>query len=90
MNGQAGGAGQAGGGQDDTEAAASGTGSRYDEMAGGYERFWAPVLRVAAERVLDHLAPELDGRDDARLLDVGTGTGTLAISDTMVPYQVTV
>ena len=42
--------------------------------------FWAPVLRVAAERVLDDLAPHLDGRGGAQLLDVGTGTGTLAIA----------
>ena len=54
--------------------------SRYDEMAGGYARFWAPVLRDSAERVLDHLAPHLDGRRGAELLDVGTGTGTLAIA----------
>jgi ubiquinone/menaquinone biosynthesis C-methylase UbiE len=54
--------------------------TRYDEMAGGYARFWAPVLREAAERVLDHLAPHLDGRRGAELLDVGTGTGTLAIA----------
>jgi ubiquinone/menaquinone biosynthesis C-methylase UbiE len=55
-------------------------GSRYDQMAGGYARFWAPVLRDAAERVLDHLAPNLDGLRGAELLDVGTGTGTLAIA----------
>jgi len=55
-------------------------GSRYDEMAGGYAQYWAPVLRDAAERVLDHLAPHLDGRRGAELLDVGTGTGTLAIA----------
>jgi ubiquinone/menaquinone biosynthesis C-methylase UbiE len=54
--------------------------SRYDDMAGGYARFWAPVLREAAERVLDHLAPHLDGRRGAELLDVGTGTGTLAVA----------
>ena len=55
--------------------------SRYDEMAAGYARFWAPVLREAAERVLDHLAAYLDGaRRGAELLDVGTGTGTLAIA----------
>jgi len=54
--------------------------SRYDEMAGGYARFWAPILREAAERVLDHLAPHLDGVGGAELLDVGTGTGTLAIA----------
>ena len=54
--------------------------SRYDQMAGGYARFWAPVLREAAERVLDHLAPHVDGVRGAELLDVGTGTGTLAIA----------
>jgi SAM-dependent methyltransferase len=55
--------------------------SRYDEMAEGYVHYWAPVLREAAEGVLDHLAPTLDGfgdRHDAQLLDVGSGTGTLA------------
>lgn len=62
--------------------------SRYDEMADGYARFWAPVLRVAAERVLDHLestiaaaTPAASGARPARnprLLDVGSGTGTLA------------
>ena len=56
------------------------TGSRYDEMAEGYVRHWAPVLREAAVRVLDHLAPVLDGAAGRtlRLLDVGSGTGTLA------------
>ncbi|HJU47264.1 MAG TPA: methyltransferase domain-containing protein [Gaiellaceae bacterium] len=54
--------------------------SRYDEMAGGYERFWAPVLRASAERVLDHLAPHVEARPGAEVLDVGTGTGNLAIA----------
>jgi SAM-dependent methyltransferase len=63
-------------------------GSRYDEMAEGYARFWAPVLRVAAERVLDHLEAPIEAATRAgsearpprmpRLLDVGSGTGTLA------------
>src|SRR5215212_7769299 len=58
-------------------------------MAEGYVRFWAPVLRDAAEHVLEHLEPAMDealgqraGRGDraARLLDVGSGTGTLALA----------
>ena len=60
--------------------------SRYDAMADGYARFWAPVLRESAEAVLDHLEPAIaaalagNGADGARLLDVGTGTGTLAVA----------
>ena len=64
------------------EEAKSGN-SRYDEMAGGYERYWAPVLRAAAERVLEHLAPHVAGRRGAEVLDVGTGTGNLAIAALM-------
>jgi len=63
--------------------------SRYDEMADGYARFWAPVLRESAERLLEHLEPAIEAaltkrlsdRDGpARLLDVGSGTGTLALA----------
>jgi ubiquinone/menaquinone biosynthesis C-methylase UbiE len=61
-----------------------GSSSRYDEMAGGYARFWAPVLRKSAERVLDHVAAAIDEAQkrggEARLLDVGSGTGTLAVA----------
>lgn len=66
-----------------------GSTSRYDAMADGYARFWAPVLRPSAERVLDLVEPALeaalarsasDGRGPARLLDVGSGTGTLALA----------
>jgi ubiquinone/menaquinone biosynthesis C-methylase UbiE len=55
----------------------------YDEIAAAYAEHWGPVIRPAAERVLDHLAPVIDrlaqpgGHVD--LLDVGTGTGALAI-----------
>jgi SAM-dependent methyltransferase len=60
--------------------------SRYDAMAHGYARFWAPVLRESAEAVLDHLEPAITaalgraGGTGAHLLDVGSGTGTLAVA----------
>jgi SAM-dependent methyltransferase len=50
--------------------------ARYDSLAEGYARHWGPVIRPAAEALLDRL----DGVGDrARILDVGTGTGTLAL-----------
>jgi SAM-dependent methyltransferase len=54
----------------------------YDDIAAGYARHWGPVIRPAAERVLDHLAPTVAALPGtaARLVDVGTGTGTLAIA----------
>ena len=55
----------------------------YDRLAEGYARHWGPVIQPAAERVLDHLAPVLDALTTpgahVDLLDVGTGTGVLAI-----------
>ena len=47
----------------------------YDRLAEGYARHWGPVIRPAAEAVLDRLPPL--GRD--HLLDIGSGTGTLAL-----------
>lgn len=49
--------------------------ARYDRLAEGYARHWGPVIRPAAVAVLDRL-PAL-GPD--RLLDIGSGTGALAI-----------
>lgn len=62
--------------------------SHYDEIAEGYARHWGPVIRPGAELVLDLLARVVEGAKDdrphddrpLRLLDVGAGTGTLALA----------
>ena len=53
-------------------------GERYDRMADGYERWWAPVLAPSAIALLEHLEPVIKaGATD--LIDVGIGTGNLAL-----------
>ena len=50
---------------------------RYDRIAAGYARWWAPVLTPAVLELLADAAPMLAA--GGRVLDVGTGTGQLAI-----------
>jgi SAM-dependent methyltransferase len=52
---------------------------RYDAAAEAYETWWAPVLRPSALRLLD-LAEPLPRGGTATILDVGTGSGTLALA----------
>ena len=52
---------------------------RYDRIAHGYGKWWAPVLRPSAEALLDVVENELAGPDRV-VVDIGTGTGTLAIA----------
>ena len=50
---------------------------RYDRISAGYARWWAPVLAAAVSELLDVVEPTLAGGE--RLIDIGTGTGQLAL-----------
>ena len=50
---------------------------RYDRIAAGYAQWWAPVLEPRGTELLDRVAAHVD-RGARRLIDIGTGTGTLA------------
>jgi SAM-dependent methyltransferase len=52
-------------------------GERYDRMAAGYARWWAPVLAPAVSDLLDDLEDGIAGF--SRVVDIGTGTGQLAL-----------
>jgi ubiquinone/menaquinone biosynthesis C-methylase UbiE len=51
---------------------------RYDRVAAGYARWWAPVLAPAVETLLDR-SGSLVADGASRLIDIGTGTGQLAL-----------
>jgi ubiquinone/menaquinone biosynthesis C-methylase UbiE len=51
---------------------------RYDRIAEGYAQWWAPVLAPAVASLLDRVAA-LAAPGSARLIDIGTGTGQLAL-----------
>jgi SAM-dependent methyltransferase len=55
----------------------------YDDIAEGYARYWGPTIRPAALHALELIEPAVAAAqrtsDQVTMLDVGTGTGTLAI-----------
>jgi ubiquinone/menaquinone biosynthesis C-methylase UbiE len=52
---------------------------RYDRISEGYARWWAPVISPAALPAIDEVATAIDA-GATRVLDIGTGTGTLAVA----------
>jgi ubiquinone/menaquinone biosynthesis C-methylase UbiE len=55
-------------------------GERYDRMAAGYERWWAPVLAPSAIALLDRLDASTDVTNARDVIDIGVGTGNLALT----------
>jgi SAM-dependent methyltransferase len=52
---------------------------RYDRIAEGYARWWAPIIAPKAVEAIELLEPAV-AAGARRIVDIGTGTGTLAIA----------
>ena len=52
---------------------------RYDRIAEGYAQWWAPVLAPGVASLLDGSPDRLVPTGAAQLIDIGTGTGQLAL-----------
>ncbi len=52
----------------------------YDRFAPAYRDWWAPVIALAAVRLLDQLDGLVADEAPATLVDIGAGTGTLALA----------
>jgi ubiquinone/menaquinone biosynthesis C-methylase UbiE len=52
----------------------------FDEFAEAYRDWWGPIIAPAAVRVLDDIEVDRGGGAPFELLDVGSGTGALALS----------
>lgn len=55
------------------------TAERFDRIAAGYDRWWAPVLAPSAVALLDRLDGVVSAGASS-VLDVGVGTGNLSIT----------
>ena len=54
--------------------------SPYDRYGEAYRDWWAPIIAGSAVGLLDRLTPLVPANAPLRILDVGTGTGTLALT----------
>jgi len=52
----------------------------YDEYAAAYRDWWAPVIAPSAIRLLDRLDGLLPPDEPLTIVDIGAGTGTLALA----------
>jgi SAM-dependent methyltransferase len=52
----------------------------YDGYATDYRDWWAPVIAPAAIALLDRLDGRVPAGESATIVDIGTGTGTLALA----------
>lgn len=51
----------------------------YDSFAAAYHHWWGPVIAPSARQVLAPIADELDRQPQAHVVDIGVGTGTVAL-----------
>lgn len=54
------------------------TAALYDRIAESYQQWWAPVIEPATLGLLDLVDPIVAATPEARIVDVGAGTGPLA------------
>lgn len=63
----------------DRSAPITTAGRDYHRYATAYHRCWAPIIAPAGRRLLDDVAAVLNG-PRAHLIDIGTGTGSVAVA----------
>ena len=52
----------------------------YDRFAADYRDWWAPVIAPSSVSLLDRLDGQVSADRPTTLVDIGTGTGTLALA----------